>query len=69
VEEHNIIGGLGSAVGEVTSAHCPVPVRRMGVPDRYGVPGFEADLFAFFGLTSEHIVTEAKKLLETEESK
>lgn len=69
VEEHNIIGGLGSAVAEVTSAHCPVPVRRMGVPDRYGVPGFEADLFAFFGLTSEHIVTEAKKLLETEESK
>ena len=69
MEEHNIIGGLGSAVAEVTSEHCPVVVRRMGVRDRYGIPGTEEDLFAFFGLTSEHIVAEAKKLLETEESK
>ncbi|HBR29251.1 MAG TPA: transketolase [Firmicutes bacterium] len=68
VEEHSIIGGLGSAVAELTSTHYPVTVRRMGIKDRYGIPGKEEDLFAFFGLTSDHIFDEAHKLLETEES-
>ena len=36
VEEHNIIGGLGDAVCEVTSAEYPVPVRRVGVNDEFG---------------------------------
>ncbi|HEY8392699.1 MAG TPA: transketolase C-terminal domain-containing protein [Capillibacterium sp.] len=67
VEEHNIIGGLGSAVAEVTSARCPVPVQRMGVKDRFGVPGKEEDLFSFFGLTAGHIVAEARKLCAKEE--
>ncbi|NLY91829.1 MAG: hypothetical protein GX081_09555 [Firmicutes bacterium] len=68
VEEHNVIGGLGSAVAEVTSANYPVTVRRMGVTDRFGVPGKEADLFSFFGLTADHIVTEARKLCAREEA-
>lgn len=39
VEEHNVIGGLGDAVCEVTSAECPVPVRRIGVYDQFGYSG------------------------------
>ncbi|HHT48229.1 MAG TPA: hypothetical protein GXZ98_02915 [Firmicutes bacterium] len=68
VEEHNVVGGLGSAVAEVTSAQWPVPVRRMGVEDRFGLPGKEEDLFTFFNLTSEHIISEARKLYEREAS-
>jgi transketolase len=68
VEEHSIIGGLGSAVAELTSASRPVPVKRMGVNDRFGFPGKEEDLFAYFGLTANHIVEEAKKLLGRESS-
>lgn len=64
VEEHNYLGGLGSAVAEVTSESKPVFVKRMGVKDRFGVPGKESDLFEYFGLTSEYIVKEAEKLLE-----
>ncbi len=63
VEEHSIIGGLGSAVAELTSAFHPVPVKRMGVNDRFGFPGKEEELFEYFGLTAKHIAEEAKKLL------
>ncbi len=38
-EEHSVIGGLGDAVCEVTSAECPVPVRRIGVYDQFGYSG------------------------------
>lgn len=66
VEEHNVIGGLGSAVAELTSETRPCPVRRIGVRDRFGVPGPERELLEYFGLTSEHIVSEAKQLLKIE---
>ena len=36
IEEHNIIGGLGSAVCEVTAENYPVPVKRIGVMDTFG---------------------------------
>jgi len=36
VEEHNIVGGLGSAISEVTSEICPTFVRKIGIKDRYG---------------------------------
>ena len=68
VEEHNIMGGLGSAVAEVTSEYRPIIVKRMGIKDRFGVPGKEKELFEYFGLTSEHIVVEVRKLLEMEGS-
>ena len=59
---------IGSTVAELTSASRPVPVKRMGVNDRFGFPGKEEDLFAYFGLTANHIVEEAKKLLGRESS-
>ncbi|HOB89587.1 MAG: transketolase C-terminal domain-containing protein [Bacillota bacterium] len=66
VEEHSIIGGLGSAVSELVSENLPCLVRRMGVRDRFGVPGSEEDLFEFFGLTAEHIANETRDLLKIE---
>ena len=55
-EEHSIIGGLGSAVAEVLGEHCPVPMLRLGVKDRFGESGKPAELMEAFGLTAPHIV-------------
>ena len=54
-EEHNVIGGLGDAVLEVTSAECPVKVRKVGVYDRYGYSGPAWELLEKFGLTETGI--------------
>lgn len=58
-EEHNIIGGLGSAVAEVISEECPVPMARIGVRDEFGKSGVPAQLFKDYGLTAEDIVNAA----------
>ncbi|HUT04447.1 MAG TPA: transketolase family protein [bacterium] len=55
VEEHSIIGGLGSAVCEVLSESYPVPVRRLGVPDRFSVSGPSGDLLRRCKLTPRDI--------------
>ncbi len=55
VEEHNVIGGLADAVCEVTSSECPVPVRRIGVYDRFGYSGPAKELLDIFGLTAPNI--------------
>ncbi|KAI4454036.1 pyruvate dehydrogenase e1 component [Holotrichia oblita] len=59
-EEHSIIGGLGSAVCEVVSEACPVPVLRVGVNDTFGKSGPAKDLLEVFGLTAPHIAEKAK---------
>jgi len=63
-EEHNIIGGLGSAVCEALSLRCPVPVVRMGVEDVFGRSGSANDVLAYFGLTAEGIAAKAKEALK-----
>ena len=59
-EEHNIIGGLGSAVAEAVAEACPVPVLRVGVNDEYGQSGKVPELLEIYGLTSKKIVEKAK---------
>lgn len=61
VEEHNIMGGLGSAVAEVVSQHHPVKVQRVGVQDQFGQSGKPNDLLQSYGLTKEAVVAAAKK--------
>jgi len=63
-EEHNIIGGLGSAVCEVVSSNCPVPVLRVGVKDKFGESGKPDELLKAYGLTAEDIVKEVKKAIQ-----
>ncbi len=58
-EEHNIIGGLGSAVAEVISETTPVPVLRVGVEDTFGRSGPAAELLKLYGLDAAHIVEKA----------
>ncbi len=62
-EEHNIIGGLGSAVAEVLCEDCPVPVIRVGMKDTYGHSGSVPALLEEFGLTPAHIAESVKKVL------
>ena len=59
-EEHNIIGGLGSAVSEVVAEECPVPVVRVGVNDEFGKSGPAVELLHLYGLDAENIVKKAK---------
>ncbi len=63
-EEHNVIGGLGSAVSEVVAESCPVPVTRVGVEDVFGKSGPALELLEIFGLNAEGIAAKAKKAIE-----
>jgi len=64
-EEHSIIGGLGSAVGEVLAEHhAGVPFARIGVQDMFCESGEPDELFEKYGLSSSHIVRKAKALLK-----
>lgn len=62
-EEHNIIGGLGSAVAESVSETCPVPVVRVGVKDVYGHSGTVPALLEAYGLTAMEIVKAVKSAI------
>lgn len=64
VEEHSIIGGLGSAVCEVLSEQRPTPVVRVGVKDVFGESGTPDELFEKYGLSKRHIVAAAKKAVK-----
>ena len=63
-EEHNIIGGLGSAVAEVVAEECPVPILRVGTQDVFGRSGNPAALLKLYGLDEETIVKTAKASIE-----
>ena len=63
-EEHNVIGGLGSAVAECVSESCPVPVVRMGVNDCFGRSGKVPPLLEAYGLTVDALVNKVIDALE-----
>ena len=64
VEEHSIIGGLGSAVGDVVLEECPVPVVKIGVKDTFGHSGPAKDLLKEYGLCAENIVNVVKSVVK-----
>ncbi|HOM02306.1 MAG TPA: transketolase family protein [Acetivibrio sp.] len=64
-EEHNVIGGLGSAVAEVLMETRPVPMRMVGVMDRFGKSGKPDELLKKYGLTPENIVEKVKEVLKS----
>ena len=63
IEEHSVIGGLGSLVCQVVAQNCPRPVRCMALPDAAPVAGKSAEVFAYYGLTSEHVAETCRGLL------
>ena len=62
-EEHNIYGGLGSAVAEVLVENCPVPMTRVGVEDSFGESGLPDQLLEKYRLTVDNIVKKAKAVM------
>jgi len=63
-EEAQVAGGFGSAVCEVLSEQHPVPVRRVGMQDRFGESGAPEELLKHFGLTGTHIALVAHDMLD-----
>ncbi len=61
VEEHQIAGGLGSAIAEVLAASCPVPIEFIGVHDQFGQSGDMRQLVEHYHLGVTHIVKAIKK--------
>ena len=63
VEEHQVIGGLGSAVAEVLAENHPVKMKMIGMNDHFGESGNPRELMEKYGLTAKHIYNETLKLL------
>lgn len=55
IEDHNIIGGLGSAISEVLTEEYPVKLIRLGIKDTFGRSGKAEELMKYFGITEENI--------------
>ena len=62
-EEHNVIGGLGSAVAEVLVEEALVPMDRVGIEDVFGESGTGGELVEKYRLTAEHIVEKARRAM------
>ena len=64
VEEHTVMGGFGSAIAEVVAQVRPVPMKMVGVQNRFGVSGDPDELFEYFGLRPKNIVAAVKEALK-----
>lgn len=62
-EDHNVIGGLGTAIEEVLSENYPCNVKKIGVNDVFGESGKPDELYKKYGLTAENIMKEARKII------
>ena len=64
VEEHQVQGGMGSAVAEVLAKNHPVPIEFIGVQNRFGESGSPAELLEHFGMGISHILDSAKRVIK-----
>jgi len=64
VEEHQVMGGMGSAVAEVLAQHFPVPIEFIGVQDKFGQSGKPDELIEHYGMGKSSIKEAVKKVLK-----
>lgn len=64
VEEAQIAGGFGSAICELAADQLPLPIRRLGIDDRFGESGIPEELMDYFGLTGEKIAMSVKDFIK-----
>ncbi len=64
VEEHQVMGGMGSAVAEVLAKNCPVPIEMVGMQDSWGESGEPEELIEHFGLGVNGIVKAVEKVVK-----
>jgi transketolase len=67
-EEHNVIGGLGSAVAEVVASEYPCSMGFIGIQDKFGKSGTPAELMKMYGLTPEDIASKVKEVINKKKS-
>lgn len=60
IEDHNVIGGMGSAVCEVLAKHSPSPIEMVALQDTFGESGTQQELMEKYGLTVDAIISAAK---------
>ena len=63
VEEHQVAGGLGSAIAEVLAEELPVPIQFVGVRDKFGQSGTPSELLEHYKLSASHIVSAVRKVV------
>ena len=64
VEEHFVIGGLGSAVSDALSESAPTPVKKLGMQDKYGESGTAGELVHKYGLDADGVYASVKEFLK-----
>lgn len=62
IEDHNIIGGLGSTISEVLTEEYPCKLLRLGIKDTFGKSGKAEELMQYFGITAKNIIDEIKNI-------
>lgn len=68
VEEHQVNGGLGSAISEVLAKNYPVPMEFIGMPDSFGESGKHDELLEKYKMKSKNIIEAAKKVVKRKNS-
>jgi transketolase len=63
IEEHQVAGGMGSAVAEVLAKNYPIPIEFIGVQNSFGQSGEPNELIEYFGMGVSHIVEAARKAI------
>ncbi len=63
-EEHQIIGGLGSAIAKTVSENTPAPIEYVGVHDKFGESGTAEQLLTKYGMSTQHVVDAALKVMQ-----
>jgi len=63
-EDHNIRGGIGSIIAEISAENCPVPIEYVGINDVFGESGNPDDLMKKYGLTAENIIKKAERAIK-----
>lgn len=61
IEDHSIIGGLGTAISEVLTEEYPTKLIKIGIKDEFGKSGKATELLKYYGLTSENIIKAIKE--------
>ena len=61
VEEHQIAGGMGSAIAEILATNYPAPIEFLGIKDQFGQSGDPAELLEYYGLSVESIMAAVRK--------
>ena len=62
VEDHSVIGGLGTAIAEVLAENYPAKLTKIGINDTFGKSGKAEELMEYYGLTAENIIRKVKEI-------